>query len=78
MIEPTDTALARCRPTSTLRNPEQPLCPVSGKQRYTTPLAAERVLAHIVVHSRKLRVPCRAYWCKACDGWHLTSRPRAR
>lgn len=50
-------------------------CRDTGKLRYRTQTSAEHALAHLLLHVPG-QIPCRAYPCEFCDGWHLTSKPR--
>jgi hypothetical protein len=52
------------------------ICVATGKRCYVTHGDAERFMAHLILHGRSGRVPCRAYPCDRCGGWHLTSRPQ--
>ncbi len=62
----------------------QPKCPTTGKRRYRDELAAKLALADIDRRRRGTgreldrRHETRAYACRACSGWHLTSRATAR
>lgn len=51
-------------------------CPTTGKVRYLDRIAAQLALADIQRQDRTSRPKGekRAYYCKACQGWHLTSR----
>lgn len=57
-----------------------PRCGVQGKARFPTKRVADRALDRMwkraVHHGSKLgtKMPCRAYPCKVCKGWHLTSQ----
>ena len=50
-------------------------CP-SGKRQYRTRLDAEIVLALRIGRKahRREKNELRAYWCRDCRHWHLTSR----
>lgn len=45
----------------------------SGKRRYRDKREADRAL-HRLAASERQEVPCRAYECPHCAGWHLTKR----
>ena len=54
----------------------------SGKDRYPNKAAANRRLNIIWRNAvrgnqRASKMPCRAYRCKVCKGYHLTSQPKA-
>jgi hypothetical protein len=45
----------------------------NGKFRYRDEPQARADLARIRAASTRTKVPVRAYFCLACNGWHLTS-----
>lgn len=52
-----------------------------GKRRYRSSIEAKIALAdiHMKDSSTRSKQEMRAYYCRACNGWHLTSKPyRAR
>ncbi|WP_309049048.1 hypothetical protein [Streptomyces sp.] len=56
---------ARARPTD---------CP-TGKRRYRDRIGAKYALAVLKESASWRRQETRAYHCRACNGWHLTSKP---
>jgi hypothetical protein len=48
-------------------------CPVTGKRVYATLFRAQEEMHRIAKRSASEHVPIRAYRCKHCDWWHLTS-----
>jgi len=60
----------------TLRNSSE--CPATGKRRWSTRPKAVTELRLIQGRSRKSNVPIRVYFCKLCNGWHLTSEAKHR
>lgn len=50
-------------------------CPGGGKVRYHDKKQALRAMRYVQAKSTRERVACRVYFCGACRGWHLTSRP---
>ena len=44
------------------------------KVRYRDREAANDALRSIREHSERETIPCRAYFCSRCNGYHLTSR----
>jgi hypothetical protein len=54
------------------------VCRATGKRRYRSQLAAERIMAVLVLHRSNGHVPRRAYHCEHCGGWHLTSQEKGR
>lgn len=54
------------------------ICEQTGKQQYPSEPSALKALRNIRLVNRKHRkrsnkIPCRAYPCPHCHGWHLTS-----
>ena len=47
-----------------------------NKVKYGTKKAAEEDMKRIKNSSKKEILPIRAYKCKICNCWHLTSKPR--
>jgi hypothetical protein len=64
-------------------SPETPLrwpgsggnCPVTGKMRYPGRRPARTALNSVRGQGRSER---HYYWCRFCDGYHLTSRAQTR
>lgn len=52
-------------------------CPKTGKIRFPTVQRARETINLLKVKSRRSRRPERAYHCKHCNGWHLTSNEEA-
>lgn len=44
------------------------------KVTYSSPQAAQRVIQDQL--SKAKASALRYYWCVACDGWHITSKPK--
>ena len=53
-------------------------CPLTGKVRYDNEAIAKAALDLIQARSTRRVVPCRAYGCVLCGGWHLTHKPSWR
>ena len=53
-------------------------CWKNGKAKFHSKFDAELRIAAIKEVSTADVVPTRAYYCGACDKWHLTSRRKAR
>ena len=49
-------------------------CPATGKLRFTTALAAHLAVKQAFWSRRTKKQPRRAYYCKHCQGYHLSSR----
>lgn len=60
----------------TLRDSSE--CPATGKRRWGTRPKAVTELRLIQERSRRGRVPQRVYFCKMCNGWHLTHEAKHR
>jgi len=45
-----------------------------GKRRYRDEKSAQLIVRE-AASSRNRYVPIRAYYCRDCNGWHLSSRP---
>lgn len=54
--------------------------PECKKKRYPSKLAADMALTRIWTKKRERRAKSegRAYYCKHCSAWHLTSQPLRR
>jgi len=48
---------------------------VCKKSKFASEEYALNALKGIQAKSKRKVVPCRAYLCKYCNSWHLTSRP---
>ncbi len=48
-------------------------CSETGKQRYATARAAHIALQQVYWAKRSKEQPRRVYFCKRCQGYHLTS-----
>jgi hypothetical protein len=48
-------------------------CTETGKQRYATARAAHVALRQVYWGRRSKQQPRRVYYCKRCQGYHLTS-----
>jgi hypothetical protein len=65
-----------------VRNPQHPVCIVTGKQKYKSQEGAENFLRTLVRSKRYARraafgtAEIRAYHCPHCDGWHLTHQSK--
>ena len=46
------------------------------KELYPTKLIAQEAINGIKKHRNLRKPPVRAYYCKSCDGWHLTSNSK--
>lgn len=53
-------------------------CPATGKRRWGTRPKAVTELRLIQGRSRRGCVPQRVYFCKLCNGWHLTHEAKHR
>jgi|GEM_PF-3378321 len=53
-------------------------CPATGKRRWGTRPKAVTELRLIQGRSRRGCVPQRVYFCKMCNGWHLTHEAKHR
>lgn len=51
--------------------------PCKGKRRFLDEIAAMMALTKIGEYGMdRGKKPTRAYSCRLCDGWHLTSQPK--
>ena len=56
--------------------PRTGYCKVEKKVRYVDHIAAKMAISTLSRVSEREKVPSRAYQCKHCKGWHLTSQAR--
>ena len=68
-----------CGITGSHRKGCQAYCKVTGKHRIASEQEAQMILTDIKIksalHGKNRRRETRAYWCHACWGFHLTSKP---
>lgn len=48
-------------------------CPETGKRRYATARAAHLAVAQVYWGKRTQKQPRRVYYCKQCQGYHLSA-----
>ena len=53
-------------------------CFFTGKRRWGKQSEAVAEMRRIRDRSRRSKTPKRAFFCKLCNGWHLTSEPKHR
>lgn len=61
-----------------MRNRKTTTCPITGKTRFKDQARAQRRLEQIADHPSSGPKPVRAYPCRGCSGWHLSSQPTLR
>ena len=52
------------------------VCTKQHKKSYKYELSAKIALADCMADKKKKRNEIRYYFCKACNGYHLTSQPK--
>lgn len=53
---------------------EYDTCPATGKRKFATKGLANAALREYEAGKGWEDKPTRRYWCKLCNGWHLTSQ----
>lgn len=71
---PKQTRAARALTDGVGIKAQRPMCVKSGKVRFATVAAAGRGLTDARAIRTGDHVEQRAYECRFCDGWHLTSK----